>query len=78
MTMVERRGATGRTDYAVEAEREATESGMAVHEFRTALRGEAITTLIPPGPRETVRAYGLRATGEILVRYLMHDGSGTN
>jgi hypothetical protein len=69
--------AGGRADYAVEAEREATEAGMAVHEFRTALQGEPVTTLIPPEPQETLRDYGLRATAEILVRYLTNDGSGT-
>ena len=57
--------------YAREAEREAMESGMAIHELHGVLNGESITTLVPPHHTENVVAYGVRATGEILVRYLV-------
>lgn len=59
--------------YALEAEREVVDSGMAADELRGVLNGEAITTLVPPRQTEDVVAYGVRATGEILVRYLV-DG----
>lgn len=63
------------TRYDMEAEREAMDSGMAIHELRGVLNGEPITTLVPPMPTENVVAYGVRATGEILVRYLVDDPS---
>ncbi|KQQ01176.1 protein of unknown function [Methylorubrum extorquens] len=77
MTEVDERCSTVLADFATEAEREATNSGMDIHEFQTALKGETITTLIPPGSHETLTAYGLRATSEILVQYLMDDLSVT-
>lgn len=64
-------GSVEMAGYATEAEREATDSGMAAHELRDVLDGRPITTLVPPRPTEDVVEYGIRATGEILVRYLV-------
>ncbi|WP_375463243.1 hypothetical protein [uncultured Methylobacterium sp.] len=60
-------------DYAADAERAATEAGMALDEYEPVLKGEAIAAFVPRGDRESAAAYGLRAAGEILVRYLMED-----
>ena len=47
---------------------------MARHELVSVLKGQPITALVPPEYLESTVAYGLRATGEILVRYLIDDG----
>ncbi|WP_183506794.1 hypothetical protein [Methylobacterium brachythecii] len=60
-------------DYALEAEREATESGMAIQEYQAVLKGAVVTALIPPKHLEGIAAYGVRAVGEVLVRYLVGE-----
>lgn len=60
--------------YAAQATREAIESGMARPELIAILDGLSVTELVPPRAGESVVDYGLRATGELMVRHLARDG----
>ena len=60
-------------DDALNAGRDATEPGMARDDFHSVPEWDAMAVFVPLGQRESAAAYGLRAAGEILVRYLMDD-----
>lgn len=59
--------------YDERAIREAVESGMARCELMAILDGRRVTDLIPADAGETPSDYALRATGELMVRYLAQD-----
>ena len=61
------------TDHDSEAERQDRESEMVRDESRSGHGEEGTTTFFPKCESESAAAYGLRAAGEILSRYLMDE-----
>lgn len=59
--------------YDDRATQEAIESGMARRELMETLGGLRMTDFIPPRAGEPLADYATRATGELMVRYLVQD-----
>lgn len=63
--------------YETQAIQEAIESGMARSELMAILDKLSVTDLIPPHAGEPLADYAVRATGELMVRYLAHNEDAT-